>query len=121
MWDELILPAFIPCLVQRSSVISASVFTSCTGSIHFTEREGLNYREGMRSKVDIVTSNASCLNDRTLSRKNLISHKVTFMKLEVKRSNGLQGLTLNLKGLTEAETKSCNGPTYASLANDCCS
>lgn len=34
------------------------------------------------------------------------------MKLEVKRSYGLQGLTLNLKGLTGAETMSANGPTY---------
>lgn len=39
MWDELILPPFIPCLFQRSSLISASAFAECAGSMRFTERE----------------------------------------------------------------------------------
>lgn len=39
MWDELILPPFIPYLFQRSSLISASAFAECAGSMRFTERE----------------------------------------------------------------------------------
>lgn len=38
MWDELILPPFILRLVQRCFVISASVHTECSGSIHLTGR-----------------------------------------------------------------------------------
>lgn len=49
MWDELILPLFIPYLIQGSTLICA--FTECSGSILITERGGKNKKEaGMRGR-----------------------------------------------------------------------
>ena len=63
MWDELILPAFIPCLF-RAPLISASAFTACTGSIYFTEEERgrLGMRREWGDKKQGVFLNMSCLN-----------------------------------------------------------
>lgn len=43
MWDELILPLFIPYLIQGSTLICA--FTECSGSILITERGEERRRE----------------------------------------------------------------------------
>lgn len=46
MRNELILALFIPCLVQGSSLICASAFADCTGSIHFIKREEESWKNG---------------------------------------------------------------------------